>query len=81
MKAKPAASAAEIERPKYPKRVTPESVARYKSALREYDARRLAAGVPAEQIQRENSFFRGPVKGHITGGRTVPAAVLRLLAK
>lgn len=79
MKAK--AKPGEIERPKYPKRVTPESHARYKGALREYDARRLAAGVPAEQIQRENSFIRGPVKGRITGERTVPAAVLRLLAK
>jgi len=72
---------AKIEPPKYPKRLTAESLARYKRALREYDARRLASGVPAEDIQRENSFFPIPRKMRLTGDRTVSAAVRRLLAK
>ena len=33
--------------PKPPQKLTPESMARYKGALREYDSKRLAAGVPA----------------------------------
>ena len=80
MKAKPAASAAQIQPPKYPKRVTPESLARYKGAMRAYDARRLAAGVPAEQIQRENSFFPPMVTARVIGRGRVPAEVLQLIA-
>jgi hypothetical protein len=81
MKAKPTASAAQIQPPEYPKRITPESLARYKGAMRAYDARRLAAGVPAEQIQCENSFFPPMVTARVIRRCTAPAVVLQLIAE
>ncbi len=67
-------------KPKFPAEVTPESWADYKAELRKYDADRIAAGIvtPA-QIQSENSFFPPAARMRITGERTIPAGVQRLL--
>jgi hypothetical protein len=69
-----------VQKPAAPTELTPYSMAEYKSQLRVYDAARIQAGVPAAQIQRENSIFPEIRSARVVGRLAVSPVVARLAA-